>query len=90
MKNARYRSRQWQTGYPRCEAAANQLVSGWGFYDHQQGHALTLAYTHQFNQNWNLVAEGMQVNNRLLSHQSIGLPVATRERQLQLALRYEL
>ncbi len=68
----------------------NQLVSGWGFYDHQQGHALTLAYTHQFNQNWNLVAEGMQVNNRLLSHQSIGLPVATRERQLQLALRYEL
>jgi hypothetical protein len=70
--------------------AMNQMISNYGFYNWQQGHALTLAYGRQLNSHWNLMLEGLQTDSTLRSRSSIGQPKTLRERQLQLALRYEL
>jgi hypothetical protein len=70
--------------------AMNQNVSNYGFYDHQQGHAVTLAYSRQLSEQWNMVIEALQADSSLHSRTWLGLPENTRDRQWQLALRYEL
>lgn len=85
----------WQSGANRYSARydhfdLNQRVSTYGFYEREQGHAATLAYSRQVNEHWNLTLEALQVDSRLRSRAALGLPAATRERQLQVAVRYDL
>ena len=68
----------------------NQRVSNYGFYDREQGHAVTLAYSRDLSEHWNVVAEALQVSSALRSRALLGLAESVRERQLQLAVRYEL
>jgi hypothetical protein len=85
----------WQSESNRYSARyehfkMNQMVSTYGFYDNQQGHAWTVAYTRQLSEQWSVVAEALQIDNDLLSRRRLGLPQTARERQWQLAVRYEL
>ncbi len=68
----------------------NQMVSTYRFYDHQQGHAWTLGFSKQLGEHWSVSIEGLQVSSQHRRRTRIGLPEAARERQLQLALRYDL
>jgi hypothetical protein len=60
------------------------------FYSYNDGHAWTLAYQHAFNQRWSTAVEWLQIDSRLLARVRLGAPIGANERQLQLAVRYEL
>ena len=83
----------WQQGAARYsvrydEFTMNQPVSTYGLYDHEQGHAWMESYSRQWRAHWSVSAELLQVDSRMRSRSWVNLPVAARERQLQLALRY--
>jgi hypothetical protein len=60
-----------------------------GIYFNERGHAWTLAVQRSCGQHWNVALEGLQVDSDVEQRALLGQPDVARERQLQLALRYE-
>jgi hypothetical protein len=60
------------------------------FFNADRGHAWTFAYQRELNQHWSVIVEALQINSALAIRSLIGEPVAARERELQLAVRFQL
>jgi hypothetical protein len=60
------------------------------FYNSDTGHAWTIAYQRMLGQHWSLAVEALQIDSRLLARAAIGEPIGAVERELQVAVRYEL
>jgi len=60
------------------------------FFNTDRGHAWTFAYQRELNQHWSVIVEALQINSALAFRSLIGEPVAARERELQLAVRFQL
>ncbi|HXL98023.1 MAG TPA: hypothetical protein VN925_06575, partial [Steroidobacteraceae bacterium] len=60
------------------------------FFNTDHGHAWTIAYERELNRHWSVIAEALQIDSQLGMRSQIGLPVAARERELQLAVRFQL
>jgi hypothetical protein len=93
--NSSFLLASWKHGANRLSArydrfAEQQTRSNFFFYLNDDGHAWTLAYQRDINEHWNVVLEGLDVTSTTSGRSSIGLPVAAREKQLQLAVRFEL
>ncbi len=61
-----------------------------GIYLNETGHAWTLAAQRSFDEHWNATLEAIEVRSDVDQRALLGEPNAATERQLQLALRYEL
>jgi len=68
----------------------NQAVSYFGSLNRDRGHAVTVAYGFRFNEHWSAMAESLLIDSMLRSRRWIGAPQQATERQLQVALRFEL
>ena len=84
----------WQRGADRLSARydgfeMHQRQSD-DFFNTDHGHAWTLAYERELNKYWSVVVEALQIDSRVGLRGEIGLPVAARERELQLAVRFQL
>lgn len=66
----------------------HQLRGFYGLPINQSGHALTAAYTHDFNDHWQLAAEWIRVWSDFPPRASIGVSPVLTESQVQLAARY--
>jgi hypothetical protein len=60
-----------------------------GFYLSDDGHAWTVAAQRSLGEHWNAALEAIKVTSDTSMRNFLGAPTAARERQLQLALRYE-
>ena len=60
-----------------------------GIYFNERGHAWTFAVQRSCGPHWNVTLEGLQVDSNVEQRALLGQPDVARERQLQLALRYE-
>jgi hypothetical protein len=60
-----------------------------GFYLGDDGHAWTLACSRQFNEHWNATFEGVLADSTVAQRVFTGDPLAVREHQWQLAVRYD-
>jgi hypothetical protein len=60
------------------------------FFNSDRGHAWTFAYQRDLNRHWSVVLEAMQIDSSVPLRGLVGEPVAARERELQLALRFQL
>jgi hypothetical protein len=69
---------------------STQYTTNFFFYINDRGHALTFAWLYELNPHLTLVAESLRINSDLSSRVWVGAPTTADERQLQLALRYEL
>ena len=67
-----------------------QLASSYGFYNRDRGHAWTVAWVYAFDPHWSLSTEALEIRGTLAARSWLGIAPRQRERQLQLALRYEL
>jgi hypothetical protein len=84
----------WQRGPDRLSGRydafeMHQTLSD-SFYNTDRGHAWTFAYQRDLNKHWSVVLEALQIDSRLALRTQIGEPLAARERELQLALRFQL
>jgi hypothetical protein len=84
----------WQRGADRLSARydgfeMHQRQSD-DFFNADRGHAWTFAYQHELNPHWSVIVEALQINSALAFRSVIGEPVAARERELQLAVRFQL
>jgi hypothetical protein len=60
-----------------------------GFYLGDDGHAWTLAGERQLSEHWSAILEGIQANSTVAQRAFTGDSLALRERQWQLAIRYD-
>ena len=68
---------------------ASNFIQYIGFYLGDDGHAWTLAATRQLSEHWTAVLEGIQVDSDVAQRAFTGELPYQRERQLQLAIRYD-
>jgi hypothetical protein len=85
----------WRHGSHRLTAryddfSMRQLVSYFGAPNHDRGHAQTYAWLYDVNAQWSLALEALQIDSNLRWRSWLGAPQIAHERQLQLALRYEM
>jgi hypothetical protein len=84
----------WQRGADRLSGRYDDFemhqTRSDGFFNTDRGHAWTLAYQRELNKYWSVVVEALQIDSRLALRGVIGEPVAARERELQLAVRFQL
>jgi hypothetical protein len=66
----------------------HQLSGFYGPPSNQSGHALTTAYTHDFNEHWQLAAEWIRVWSDFPPRAELGISPVLTESQIQLAARY--
>jgi len=71
------------------QQTASNFIQYIGFYLGDGGHAWTLACSRQFNEHWNATLEGVLVDSTVAQRVFTGDPLAVREHQLQLAVRYD-
>ena len=67
-----------------------QRTSSFFFYNHDDGHALLLAWSFEINPRLSVIAESLRVGSTLEFRRLIGAPEDAVERQHQLGLRFEL
>jgi hypothetical protein len=67
-----------------------QIASSFGAYNQDRGHAWTAAWQYAIQPHWNVAVEALRIRGALARRARFGVPPAATERQLQLALRYEL
>jgi hypothetical protein len=89
----------WKRGPMRYSArydrfATQQTASNFaqyigGLYLGDDGHAWTLACSRQFNEHWNATLEGVLADSTVAQRVFTGDPLAVREHQWQLAIRYD-
>jgi hypothetical protein len=84
----------WQRGANRLSGRydgfeMHQTLSD-DFFNTDRGHAWTFAYERQLNKSWSVVVEALQIDSSLALRSEIGEPIAARERELQLAVRFRL
>jgi hypothetical protein len=82
--------RQWRVSLRRDGFSTEQTkgLGRLGEFD-DRGHAWTVAATWEWREQWQLLAEWLQIDSRFPERQSVGEAADQRERQLQLALRYQ-
>jgi len=73
----------------RSQQTSSNFYSAIEIFLGDSGHALTLAVQRNFGAHWNAVIEGVEVNSNVAQRVLIGIPTAAKERQWQIALRYE-
>jgi len=85
----RYSARvdQFDMQQTSCDFCSGPYGTGFVFGD--DGHAWTLAAQRSFGAHWNLTLEGLDVTSTVPMRNFLGIATAQRERQLQLALRYD-
>lgn len=69
---------------------SSQETTNYFFNIDSRGHALTVAWLYELNPHLTLIAESLRIKSDLSDRVWVGTPTAADERQLQLALRYEL
>ena len=84
----------WKHGLMRYSARYDrfnivQTATNFGLYLGDDGHAWTLAGTRELSDHWSAVLEAIEAGSTTTARVFIGEPEATRERQFQLAIRYE-
>jgi len=73
----------------RYDRFATRQVSGfYGAPADEAGHALTAALIHRLTEQWELAAEWLRVESQFPPRAALGIPVASTDTQIQLALRY--
>jgi len=60
-----------------------------GYFYGDSGRAVTVSAQRNFGEHWNAVIEGTEVSSNVAQRASLGIPTAAKERQWQIALRYE-
>jgi hypothetical protein len=84
----------WQRGNDRLSGRYDNFemhqTRSDDFFNTDRGHAWTFAYQRELNKYWSVVVEALQIDSRLALRSAFGEPVAARERELQLALRFQL
>ncbi len=71
------------------QQTASNFIQYIGFYLGDDGHAWTLAGARQLSEHWTAVLEGIQADSTVAQRVFTGDPLALRERQWQLAIRYD-
>jgi hypothetical protein len=84
-------SMRYSARYDRfsTQQTASDFIQYIGFYLGDDGHAWTLAGARQLSEHWTAVLEGIQVASSVAQRVFTGDPLAVRERQVQLAIRYD-
>jgi len=85
----------WRHGRHRLTAryddfSMQQRVSYFGALNDDRGHAQTYVWLYDINPRWSIALESLQIDSDLHSRSWLGEPQIAHERQLQLALRYDL
>jgi hypothetical protein len=84
----------WQRGADRLSGRYDDFemhqYQSDDFFNTDRGHAWTFAYQRELNQHWSVIVEALQINSALAFRSVIGEPAAARERELQLAVRFQL
>ncbi len=71
------------------QQTASNFIQYIGFYLGDDGHAWTLAGARQLGEHWSAVLEGIQADSTVAQRVFTGDPLTLRERQWQLAIRYD-
>ncbi len=81
-----YGRQRWSARYDRFYT---ETVRGAAFFDSwQDGHAWTLAWFFDLNDQWQFVGEALRNDSQLRQRRLVGLPTAAVEDSLQVAIRY--
>jgi hypothetical protein len=73
----------------RSQQTSSNFYDQVGIYLGDSGRALTVAIQRNFGAHWNAVVEGVEVKSDVAQRAFLGIPTTAKERQWQIALRYE-